>query len=126
MSRKNAKMFPVSASPAPSERAAPMACGGCGCTDEKACPGGCEWIQPRLCSVCAADLHPLIVYQILFGHQLAMLELGRQARRLKALIQAKQIRDSWDVVKEDLVMLMHDLISHAGRLARVNESVVPE
>lgn len=29
-----------------------MACGGCGCTDIRACAGGCEWIKPGLCSVC--------------------------------------------------------------------------
>jgi hypothetical protein len=30
-------------------------CTGCGCTDERACPGGCEWasLDPPLCSACA-------------------------------------------------------------------------
>lgn len=28
-------------------------CMGCGCTDEHACPGGCSWVTPRLCSRCA-------------------------------------------------------------------------
>lgn len=31
-----------------------MTCRGCGCTDEFACPGGCFWIAPGLCSACAA------------------------------------------------------------------------
>ncbi len=30
------------------------ACRGCGCTDEMACPGGCHWVEPDLCSRCAA------------------------------------------------------------------------
>ena len=27
-------------------------CRVCGCTDEYACPGGCEWAEPNLCSRC--------------------------------------------------------------------------
>jgi hypothetical protein len=30
------------------------ACRGCGCTTDRACPGGCRWVQPDLCSACAA------------------------------------------------------------------------
>jgi len=32
----------------------PAACSVCGCTDDKACPGGCFWVKPGLCSACAA------------------------------------------------------------------------
>ncbi len=28
-------------------------CRVCGCTDEHACPGGCYWVEPDLCSACA-------------------------------------------------------------------------
>jgi hypothetical protein len=28
-------------------------CRVCGCTDERACPGGCIWAEPNLCSRCA-------------------------------------------------------------------------
>jgi hypothetical protein len=31
----------------------PDACYGCGCTDSMACPGGCYWVAPNLCSTCA-------------------------------------------------------------------------
>ncbi|MBR0855444.1 hypothetical protein [Bradyrhizobium liaoningense] len=36
-------------------RTAGMACSGCGCTDDQACPGGCWWVtyNPPLCSACA-------------------------------------------------------------------------
>lgn len=27
-------------------------CGACGCTDDFACDGGCEWIEDDLCSTC--------------------------------------------------------------------------
>lgn len=27
-------------------------CRVCGCTDDKACPGGCVWAEPDLCSRC--------------------------------------------------------------------------
>lgn len=29
-----------------------IACRVCGCTEAKACPGGCHWIEPDLCSAC--------------------------------------------------------------------------
>lgn len=28
-------------------------CRICGCTDERACPGGCWWVEPDFCSACA-------------------------------------------------------------------------
>jgi hypothetical protein len=28
-------------------------CRICGCTGEQACPGGCVWAEPNLCSRCA-------------------------------------------------------------------------
>jgi hypothetical protein len=30
-------------------------CRVCGCTDDRACPGGCYWVEPDLCSACAAQ-----------------------------------------------------------------------
>lgn len=33
--------------------AAVRQCRICGCTDEEACPGGCSWSQPQICSTCA-------------------------------------------------------------------------
>lgn len=44
---------PESANGDPAEPAAPQRCRVCGCTDERACPGGCEWVEPDLCSRCA-------------------------------------------------------------------------
>lgn len=32
--------------------AAPATCRVCGCTDESACPTGCWWVEPDLCSRC--------------------------------------------------------------------------
>jgi hypothetical protein len=31
-------------------------CRACGCTEAKACPGGCYWFEPDLCSRCAGML----------------------------------------------------------------------
>ena len=36
-------------------------CRVCGCTDERACPGGCHWITPDLCSECAPAVRGIIV-----------------------------------------------------------------
>lgn len=27
-------------------------CRACGCTDDRACLGGCWWVEPDLCSAC--------------------------------------------------------------------------
>lgn len=31
-------------------------CRFCGCTDARACPGGCSWVGERLCSACAPSI----------------------------------------------------------------------
>lgn len=31
-------------------------CRECGCTDLEACPGGCWWVEPDLCSACASGV----------------------------------------------------------------------
>jgi hypothetical protein len=30
----------------------PRRCRNCGCSDDRACPGGCYWIEDDLCSRC--------------------------------------------------------------------------
>lgn len=38
------------------------ACRACGCTDNRACPGGCEWVEADLCSNCGSvDLMGLVM-----------------------------------------------------------------
>lgn len=32
-----------------------MECRVCGCTKYAACPGGCWWVEPGLCSKCAEE-----------------------------------------------------------------------
>jgi len=34
------------------------ACRVCGCTQERACPGGCYWVEADLCSACAETREP--------------------------------------------------------------------
>jgi hypothetical protein len=34
-------------------------CRACGCTDARACPGGCSWVEPDLCSNCATAMAQL-------------------------------------------------------------------
>lgn len=31
-------------------------CWKCGCTEDRACPGGCSWVGPRICSACEIKL----------------------------------------------------------------------
>lgn len=33
----------------------PQICRTCGCTDDRACPSGCSWAEPDLCSACVPD-----------------------------------------------------------------------
>lgn len=34
------------------KRLSQMSCRVCGCTEQRACVGGCYWIKPNLCSAC--------------------------------------------------------------------------
>lgn len=34
----------------------PRTCMGCGCTDERACPGGYSWAAPNVCSACLPSM----------------------------------------------------------------------
>jgi hypothetical protein len=47
--RGNAFLKPGATPKKPAQRA----CRVCGCTDDRACPGGCWWVEPDLCSACA-------------------------------------------------------------------------
>jgi hypothetical protein len=47
--------FPgVTVTGAPAD-AATKSCRQCGCTELHACPGGCGWAEPDLCTACAGD-----------------------------------------------------------------------
>jgi hypothetical protein len=47
--------FPgVTVTGAPAD-AATQSCRQCGCTELRACTGGCGWAKPRLCTACAGD-----------------------------------------------------------------------
>ena len=47
-------------------------CRFCGCTDERACEGGCFWVLPDACSRCAIEMLELA------GMQTEWLELAQQ------------------------------------------------
>lgn len=36
-------------------------CRVCGCTEDRACPGGCWWVFPELCNRCADRVEALLV-----------------------------------------------------------------
>lgn len=40
------------------------ACRDCGCTEQFACPSGCAWTEPDLCSECARPHEPLITWAV--------------------------------------------------------------
>ena len=43
----------TAAAKVPRSRNAARACRVCGCTNFRACPGGCFWVQADLCSACS-------------------------------------------------------------------------
>lgn len=75
--------------------AAPRQCRICGCTDEEACPGGCSWSQPEICSTCAAR------QQVADAQYLATLRAQQEAGEL----QAKQAALSLDFVAEGRALI---------------------
>jgi len=70
--------------------AAVRQCRICGCTDAEACPGGCSWAQPEICSTCAARQHALDEqYLMTLANQAAAAELQcEQARAQLEFIAA--------------------------------------
>lgn len=38
-------------------------CKLCGCYDDRACPGGCSWVRPDLCSTCAIVFLAVVNWQ---------------------------------------------------------------
>jgi hypothetical protein len=47
-----------------------MKCKFCGCTDARACPGGCSWFMPEVCSQCAeAAVRAYEPYNVNFSFQ---------------------------------------------------------
>lgn len=49
------RMAKKAAKPKKAKKSTPGVCRGCGCTDDEACDGGCEWVEPDLCSSCAGE-----------------------------------------------------------------------
>ena len=59
-----------------------LTCAGCGCTNQRACPGGCSWVLPGLCSQCALRVSlvmPACVKEVTLAkpQQQTMFETGR-------------------------------------------------
>lgn len=46
-------------------------CVGCGCTDQQACPEGCVWVLPGICSACCAQAEPIELVALFFGPKAA-------------------------------------------------------
>jgi len=42
-----------------------MTCQVCGCTDERACPGGCYWIAEELCSNCGVIITRTYIMELI-------------------------------------------------------------
>ncbi len=44
------------------DRRGMFACRVCGCTHDRACAGGCSWVETDLCSTCDAVLRALFAW----------------------------------------------------------------
>lgn len=75
-------------------------CWACGCTDDRACPGGCSWDRCRgrtadgkdlsVCTSCVRVLHALVG----LSKRLKISKLERTAYELGALSMLKAIREA--------------------------------
>lgn len=49
-----------------------MKCKFCSCTDARACPGGCSWFMPEVCSACAeAAVRAYSPYEVTYSFETA-------------------------------------------------------
>ena len=53
-------------------------CRECGCTDERACPGGCWWVEADLCSACQMKEEPAQVGREQIEQRLANMVMGQE------------------------------------------------
>lgn len=61
-------------------------CRFCGCTNNRACPGGCGWVEPDLCSMCAGILsepQPLVYLTARYSR---LEEMNRYAGELRGAL----------------------------------------
>ncbi|HXA68858.1 MAG TPA: hypothetical protein VNW24_00310 [Stellaceae bacterium] len=82
----------------------PRTCRVCGCTDDRACPGGCSWIESTLCSACvASQAHVVRMTRSyprtsLKGRSVATCSCGKFSRSVPIAHHHKMdglIRDHW-------------------------------
>lgn len=55
-------------------------CKLCGCYDDRACPGGCSWVRPDLCSTCAIVFLAVVTWKE-SAHRPSMAQLIKALRR---------------------------------------------
>jgi len=70
-------------------------CRTVGCTDDEACPGGCSWSQPEICSTCAAK-------QDLWDAQRAAMMLAQQHAAERHAVMADEQTEVAKMMREDL------------------------
>ena len=66
-----------------------MRCRFCGCSENDACPAGCEWTAENLCSVCAQFLGDLAAYADGARH-VTKASLGRMLDEVYGLVRKRQ------------------------------------
>jgi hypothetical protein len=75
------------------------ACRVCGCTDDRACPGGCTWIATDLCSRCTTDTEMTRLFHV--GDVLSV--------TTTKLLSPRGIRGWYDILN---FLTQDDLFSH--------------
>jgi hypothetical protein len=85
-------------------------CRICGCTDDEACPGGCSWSQPEICSTCGdrdQEVRDLYVQTLRAQHNASVLEVELFRAQLEQIARQRVLVDEqMEVAKmqrEDLV-----------------------
>jgi hypothetical protein len=64
------------------EKGVDRACRTCGCTDARACPGGCSWVEADLCSACV----PVLAYPRIHTRQSLDRRIGQKPKHTAMLV----------------------------------------
>lgn len=82
------------------------ACKFCGCTDIRACPGGCSWFKPGYCSMCA-ETHMNRLADVVGAWVLSRLAMNPRDQQVTATLSGFEV--TIDILRDSSLQIFDHL-----------------